>query len=225
MLKGTNRDGKGVFILDSGAELTPFSIGSDFSVSWNGELNCSKVISLNNDGNNNKAISIANNFYVTQSGGAGGSGVSFSGGFGGYFNGKGDFTEIIVTEKADLPNPISVGGTSIKLRTNTFVTSIKSFTGEVESIEIPKITGVTLQHNGGPDILTGSGTGVGAGGVVSISTSIIPNAATLTTNGNYTIKSFKGATLTLSTLKGTYLGTDMWSTSEVKRKMSVTSSS
>jgi hypothetical protein len=65
LLRGTSKTLGHSFVLDSGAPETPFSIGDDFKVSWDGTLNCNKVNSLNNDGNTDKVISIANNFYVS----------------------------------------------------------------------------------------------------------------------------------------------------------------
>lgn len=84
-LKGTkSSDSSQYFILDSTATYTPFRIGNNFSVDWDGTLNCYKVNSLVNDGNTHQAISISNNFYVTQSGATGGSSANFAtGNFGG----------------------------------------------------------------------------------------------------------------------------------------------
>lgn len=60
------------FTLDSSAEEYPIMVGNNFKIGWNGDLYCNNVTSLNNDGRNDMAISIGNNFYVTSSGGAGG---------------------------------------------------------------------------------------------------------------------------------------------------------
>lgn len=87
-LKGTKNTDK-YFLLDSSAEEVPFKIGDKFSVAWDGTLTCNKINSLSNDGTNDKAISIGNNFYVTKSGGAGGSGCNFGGSFYGGFSGTG----------------------------------------------------------------------------------------------------------------------------------------
>lgn len=82
-LKGTNSYTNQSFILDSGAPDLPLRIGDRFNVSWDGVLTCDHLNSLSNDGTTDKAISIANNFYVTKSGGAGGQTASFGvGGFG-----------------------------------------------------------------------------------------------------------------------------------------------
>jgi len=42
--------GKGSFLLDSSAIDTPFLIGDNFKVSWDGTLSCNKINTLNNDG-------------------------------------------------------------------------------------------------------------------------------------------------------------------------------
>ena len=78
------------FTLDSSADNFPFTIGKDFKINWDGTLTCNKVNSLNDDGRDNYAISISNNFYVTKSGGAGGSSANFGYGHfgGGYFGGN-----------------------------------------------------------------------------------------------------------------------------------------
>lgn len=90
-LKGTNIQQGKSFILDSGAPITPFSIGDNFKVDWDGTLTCNNVNSLNDDGRDDYAISINNNFYVTKSGGAGGGSASFgSGYFGGLRAGSGN---------------------------------------------------------------------------------------------------------------------------------------
>lgn len=93
-MRGISADGKGSFTLDSGAAEIPFTIGNNFKVSWDGTLNCNKINSLNNDGNTEKVISVNNNFYVSKSGGAGGSGCVFRGSFGGYCSGTGSFKSI-----------------------------------------------------------------------------------------------------------------------------------
>ena len=90
------------FVFDSSNSSTPIKVGEKFSIGWDGTLTCNKLNSLNNDDNDNMAISISDNFYVTKSGGAGGSGVSFSGGFGGTFSGVGKFSYIHVTGEADI---------------------------------------------------------------------------------------------------------------------------
>jgi hypothetical protein len=65
-LKGTkSSDTSQYFILDSTATYTPFKIGNNFSIDWDGTLNCYKVNSLVNDGRTDYAISISENFYVT----------------------------------------------------------------------------------------------------------------------------------------------------------------
>ena len=85
-LKGTNSYTNQNFILDSGAPDLPFRIGNNFSVSWDGVLTCSNVNSLNNDGRTDRAISINDHFYVTKSGGVGGTSANFGSG---YFGGLG----------------------------------------------------------------------------------------------------------------------------------------
>lgn len=84
-LKGTKSNNTSqYFILDSTATYTPFRIGSNFSIDWDGTLNCYKVNSLVNDGRTDQAISISNNFYVDQNGNAGGGSANFqTGNFGG----------------------------------------------------------------------------------------------------------------------------------------------
>lgn len=90
MLKGTKADDTTkTIIIDSSSSTTPLKIGENFNVNWDGTLSCNKINSLNNDGNQQYAVSIGNNFYVTQGGSAGGSGVNFSGGFSGGFSGTG----------------------------------------------------------------------------------------------------------------------------------------
>jgi hypothetical protein len=145
MLQGTNTastaDEPKTIIIDSSSSTTPLRIGKDFSVAWDGTLNCNKVNSLNNDGNNNKAISISNNFYVTQGGSAGGSGVSFSGGFSGGFygtaRGTGIFSKLTVGDedggtsslngtttikgKLTIPSPVTVGSTELITKQITFM--------------------------------------------------------------------------------------------------------
>lgn len=80
---------KGSFVLDSTAIQSPFIIKdkdgkTNFSVDWDGTLTSTKVNSLNNDGRNNNAISISNNFYVDKKGNVGGGYANFGGGwFGG----------------------------------------------------------------------------------------------------------------------------------------------
>ena len=93
MLKGTKSDNTGkTIIIDSSSDTTPLKIGKDFNVNWDGTLTCNKINSLNNDGNDNLAISINDNFYVTKGGGAGGSGCDFGGNFRGGFSGIGTGT-------------------------------------------------------------------------------------------------------------------------------------
>lgn len=145
MLKGTNASSTDAnpktIIIDSSSSTTPLKIGKDFSVAWDGTLNCNKLNSLNNDGNDNKAISISNNFYVTQGGGAGGSGVKFSGGFSGGFygtaRGTGIFSSLTVgdedggtttlngtttiNDNLTLPSEITVGTETYSKNSITFV--------------------------------------------------------------------------------------------------------
>lgn len=104
MLKGTNADDSTkTIVIDSSSSTTPLTVGKDFNVSWDGSLTCNKLNELSNvDNEKGYIINISDNFYVTQGGGAGGSGVKFSGGFSGGFSGigsgtfkgKGDFDEL-----------------------------------------------------------------------------------------------------------------------------------
>lgn len=73
------------FSLDSTAQDYPFRINRDnFRISWDGNLFCNKVESLNNDNNRQYPLSFNNNFYVTSSGDCNGSSASFGkGNFGG----------------------------------------------------------------------------------------------------------------------------------------------
>ena len=121
MLKGTKSDNTGkTIIIDSSSDTTPLKIGKDFNVNWDGTLTCNKINSLNNDGNDNLAISINDNFYVTKGGGAGGSGCNFGGSFrGGFsgtgigtFKGTGDFDTLIV------------GGDTYKKETIYFISTV-----------------------------------------------------------------------------------------------------
>ena len=74
-----------------------------------------------NDGNTHKAISISNNFYVTQSGNVGGSGAnlggSFSGGFSGTgsgtFTGTGNFTTLTVSKSTSLSGTATLNNNDI----------------------------------------------------------------------------------------------------------------
>lgn len=78
------------FSLDSTAQDYPFCInGDNFRISWDGNLFCNKVESLNNDNNRQYPLSFNNNFYVTSSGGCNGSSATFgTGNFGkGWFGG------------------------------------------------------------------------------------------------------------------------------------------
>lgn len=90
LIRGLSEDGDKDknFVFDSGADSNPITVGTNFKIDWDGTLTCNKINSINNDGNNEKVISVANNFYVSKSGGAGGSGCSFGGSFGGFFSGK-----------------------------------------------------------------------------------------------------------------------------------------
>lgn len=93
MLKGTKADDDNkTIIIDSSSSTTPLKIGENFNVNWDGTLSCNKINSLNNDGNQQYAVSIGNNFYVTQGGSAGGSGCNFGGSFYGGFSGVGTGT-------------------------------------------------------------------------------------------------------------------------------------
>lgn len=90
MLKGTKADdATKTIIIDSSSSTTPLKVGENFNVNWDGTLSCNKINSLNNDGRQQYAVSIGNNFYVTQGGSAGGSGCNFGGSFSGGFSGTG----------------------------------------------------------------------------------------------------------------------------------------
>ena len=80
-LKGTNASNNKTFLLDSSDPEVPFQIGDSFKVSWDGVLTCKNINTLNNDGRNDYAISIGNNFYVTKGGSAGGSAPGLSCGY------------------------------------------------------------------------------------------------------------------------------------------------
>lgn len=210
-IKGTDSKGKYVLI-DSKAEKYPFRIGSGFSVDWDGNLSCSKLKSLNNDGNNNKPISINNNFSVSASGGASGSGARWSGSsLSGFVSGKGTFTEL------NAPNPFNVGGTSVKLRYNSFVTAI-TVSGSTETIKSDYTTSlnssdITLDKNLS---VTVSGGGYGAasqGGTYTVSGSVkIPkNTVVAGISSNKETKVLTKVTVTATKLGGYYLGTSTWS--------------
>lgn len=100
-LKGTaksNNNKDKFFILDSGAPLTPFQVGNNFKVNWDGTLTCYKISEISNTGNPcGHAIQIANNFYVTQSGSAGGTHPNFSAGYAGSAGGVAGFNEYNIT--------------------------------------------------------------------------------------------------------------------------------
>ena len=85
-LKGTKASTNQSFILDSSAPTTPFRVGSDFNVNWDGTLTCNKVNSLNDDDRNDKAISINNNFYVNKNGSMGSGSGSFGSLYAGGYN-------------------------------------------------------------------------------------------------------------------------------------------
>ena len=84
-LKGTSsKEGdKRFFILDSGAPETPFQIGNNFRLTWDGTLTCYKLKEISNTGNpRGYAINIADHFYIDQNGN--GSGSGFHAGTSGY---------------------------------------------------------------------------------------------------------------------------------------------
>ena len=131
-------------LIDSGAnEATghPFQVGANFKVKWDGTLNCNKVETLNNDGRADRAISISNNFYVTKSGGAGGSGVSFGGSFRGGFSGtgSGNFSGKFNGEASGsfsgtaTLTSLKLGGSTISKYSKNVVTGITSLSGETVS--------------------------------------------------------------------------------------------
>lgn len=185
-LKGTNSSINKTFILDSGAPEIPFRIGDNFKVSWDGILTCNKLNSLNNDGNDNLAISISDNFYITKSGSAGGSGVSFSGGFSGGFSGTGNGT----FKGTGIFDSLTVRDHAVKPRYNTFVIGVNSITPETAEV----VTGVSYHY-------------------VSASNQNNPTGHPLATDAYATgyATVLTGFKLVLTTLSGYYLGDDMWS--------------
>lgn len=111
MLKGTKADDiSKTIVIDSSSSTTPLKVGENFNVNWDGTLSCNKINSLNNDGRQQYAVSIGENFYVTQGGSAGGRGCdfggSFSGGFSGTgigtFKGRGEFNTLTVSGETKL---------------------------------------------------------------------------------------------------------------------------
>jgi hypothetical protein len=76
---------KGDFVLDSGAQLTPFQIGKKFKVNWDGTLYCETVKYLGNKPpKSTYVINMNDNFYVTKGGGVGASSMAAgTGNFGG----------------------------------------------------------------------------------------------------------------------------------------------
>ena len=215
MLKGTKSDDKNkTIIIDSSSNTTPLKIGKDFSVGWDGTLTCYKLNEISNvDNEQQYAININDIFYVTKGGGAGGSGVSFSGGFSGGFygtaRGKGIFSELTVGDedggtsslngtttikgKLTLPATITVGSTEMRSRTNDFVTAIDSLT--CESISV--VTSVWGNKNSSSINLPGG-------------TAYIPYGTVVTSVGSSTGKAIKKITLILKTLRGAYLGDPSW---------------
>lgn len=92
-LQGIQKNTDKKITLDTSNATTPFKIGDNFYVTWDGELTCNKLTQLTNNGNTGgNVIQISDNFYVTQSGSAGGSGCSFGGSFSGGFSGVGSGT-------------------------------------------------------------------------------------------------------------------------------------
>ena len=121
MLKGTKSDNKSkTIIIDSSSDTTPLKIGKDFNVNWDGTLTCNKINSLNNDGKDNLAISISDNFYVTKGGGAGGSGCNFGGNFRGGFSGIGNGT----FKGKGMFDELYVGGEQYKKQTINFISTV-----------------------------------------------------------------------------------------------------
>lgn len=139
-LRGAKLDNKGNlitdkhFTLDSSANEHPFTIGNNFKVGWDGTLTCYKLNTLTNtDNEKDYTINISNNFYVTPSGNAGGSGVRFSGSFGGYCSGVGVFSALTLNDKA---------------------LSCTSFT-YANGLQMGRITGQPAISTGSVDIVTG----------------------------------------------------------------------
>lgn len=85
-LRGINKsEPSQSIVIDSGNPSTPFSIGNNFRVAWNGTLTCQKVNYLGTVTNTGEyVINIGNNFKVSPSGGVSGTSGHFGGGwFGG----------------------------------------------------------------------------------------------------------------------------------------------
>lgn len=101
-LRGINSEYNSVnnkaFTFDSSADEFPVLVGDNFKIAWDGSLTCTNINALTVNTKNEKdyVININDNFYVTPSGGAGGSGVRFSGSFGGYCSGTGVFEKLVL---------------------------------------------------------------------------------------------------------------------------------
>ena len=92
-LQGIQKTTNKKITLDTSHQTTPFRIGDNFYVTWDGELTCNKLTQLTNNGNTGgNIVQISDNFYINQSGGAGGSGCNFGGSFSGGFSGVGSGT-------------------------------------------------------------------------------------------------------------------------------------
>ena len=125
MLKGTNSastdENPKTIIIDSSSSTTPLKVGKDFSVAWDGTLTCYKLNEISNvDNEQQYAININDIFYVTKGGGAGGSGVSFSGGFSGSFGGVGSGT----FKGKGMFDELYVGGVQYKKETIYFIQTV-----------------------------------------------------------------------------------------------------
>lgn len=135
------------FILDSSAEKTPFSIGNKFKVDWDGTVYCENIKYLGtkpSDGTT--VININDNFYVTASGGAGGSSANFGKGYfgGGYFGGSaarvnpsGSSDDPIATVSED--GTVGVGNSTIQGLKNYATNEATTATGVVLKVVGPVV--------------------------------------------------------------------------------------
>lgn len=228
-LSGTStsqKDDKGKpysFIFDSSHATTPIKIGNNFSVDWDGTLSCNNINSLNNDNRDNMAISIGNNFYVTKGGGAGGSGVSFRGGFGGTFSGTGKFTTIDVSGKASiwslfvedahysptyltfLTGVSSVNETLVDVMTGGTITLTNADKGKsVEGSASGSISGSVLGGTAGGATISGSLKN--GKSTITIPKECFTTDATLTPTTTKVLSQFK---ITFTTVSGYFLMTSL----------------
>lgn len=190
LLKGTkSNDTSKTITIDSSNETTPLKIGPSFSVNWDGTLTCNKLNSLTSDGRTDRAISINNNFYVTKGGGAGGSGVSFSGGFSGgfsgtgsgLFKGEGQFEKLTVTSSTDLTGSFKLtsNGSVIQPRSQVIVSGFINF----KKATVDAYTSLTTNQSNIP--ITVSVSGSTAGHITS--SGYIPRGSVITGGDKTTV--------------------------------------